>query len=262
MERRTFDILFLIARPGAGKSEIVDYLKGIERDERQRRFHIGHFEVLDDFPMLWAWFEEDAILSRMGYPRLHSDEEGYFKYPYLWNVLIERLALEYRKRLRDRSPDEEVTTIVEFSRGSTVGGYREAFLHFPEEMLQRGAICYVRVSYEESLRKNRLRYVPALPDTVLYHSLPDEKMERLYREDDWDILSAGDPEFVTVKGTRVPYAVFENEDDVTTARGEALAQRLEEVLGRLWAIRSQGNTRPPGLNRGGAGNPSESEGET
>lgn len=240
MKRETFDVLFLVARPAAGKSEIIDYLTRTDVEERRRRFHIGPFEVLDDFPMLWTWFEEDAILRRMGYPGLHTDEEGYFKYPYLWHLLIERLALEFEKRERDRAPGQEVTTIVEFSRGSPSGGYREAFRHFPEEMLARGAILYVRVSYEESLRKNRRRYNPERPDSILEHGLPDEKMERLYKEDDWDLFTAAgaDPEFTVVKGVRIPYAVFENEDDVTTGRGEALGQRLEVVLKRLWAIRA------------------------
>jgi hypothetical protein len=37
----------------------------------------------------------------------------------------------------------------------------------------------------------------------------------------------------------VPYVVFENEDDVTTARGEALGRRLEKVLGRLWMLKGR-----------------------
>ena len=237
MNREVFDVLFLIARPAAGKSEVTDYLKRVDIEERRQRFHIGPIEGLDDFPLLWAWLEEDRILRQMGYPSLHTDEEGYFQYPYLWNVLIERLAHEYRKRLRDRAPDQEVTTIVEFSRGSEHGGYSEAFQHFPEEMLRRGAICYIRVSYEESVRKNRLRFNPERPDSILEHAIPDARLERLYREDDWEAFSGADPEFVTVKGVQVPYVVFENEDDVTTGRDKALGERLEEVLGRLWSIR-------------------------
>ena len=31
------------------------------------------------------------------------------------------------------------------------------------------------------------------------------------------------------QGVKVPYAVFENEDDVTTDRSEPLGQRLEEA---------------------------------
>ena len=73
-----FDIIFLVARRAAGKSEIIDYLKRTEVDERLRRFHIGAFSEIDDFPMLWTWFEEDAILARMGKPRLHTDADGYF----------------------------------------------------------------------------------------------------------------------------------------------------------------------------------------
>jgi hypothetical protein len=48
----TFDILLLIARPAAGKSEIIDYLKRTALEERVRRFHIGEFAEIDDFPML------------------------------------------------------------------------------------------------------------------------------------------------------------------------------------------------------------------
>ncbi len=233
----TFDVIFLIARPAAGKSEIIDYLKRTPEAERYRRFHIGPFDELDDFPMLWTWFEEDAILARMGKPRLHTDAEGYFLYPYLWHLLIERLDLDYHKLLRDH-PNYHAcrTAIIEFARGSEHGGFQEAFQHFSEDTLKRGAILYIRVSWEESLRKNRRRFNPERPDSILEHGLPDEKLERLYKESDWETFSAKDPEFITIKGIKVPYAVFENEDDVTTPRGQALGQRLEETLGRLWEI--------------------------
>jgi hypothetical protein len=239
VRKNTFAVLILVARPAAGKSEIIDYLEKTDLATRRTRFHVGELDVIDDFPMLWAWFEEDDILSRMGKPRLHSDEEGYSKYPYLWHVLVERLSLEYGKRLRDR-PDyhEHVTTFIEFSRGTAHGGYGEAFPHLSDELLQRAAIVYVHVSFAESLRKNRLRFNPDRPDSILEHAMPDHKLERIYREDDWEEFSAADPEFVTVKGIRVPYVVFENEDDVTTTRGEALGRRLERVLGRLWTLKS------------------------
>jgi hypothetical protein len=239
MRRDTFDILFLVARPAAGKSEIVDYLKRTDSQVRATRFHIAEFVELDDFPILWAWFEEDRILADMGYPRLHTDEQEHFSYPYLWNVLIRRLAVEYQKLQRDRSGDQDLTTIIEFARGSSHGGYQEAFKHFPVEMLQRGAIMYVQVSWEESLRKNRSRFNPDRPDSVLEHGIPDAKLEYLYRETDWDSFTAGDPKYVKVNGVQVPYTVFENEDDVTTGRGEDLGQRLEQTLRDLWALYSR-----------------------
>jgi len=236
----TFDVLILVGRPASGKSEIIDYLVHLPPAVRRDRFHIANLDVLDDFPMLWAWFEEDHILGeRLGQPRLHTDAEGYFKYPYLWHLLIERISLEYDKRLRDdpRYHDHS-TTLVEFARGSEHGGYTDAFPHLAADLLQRAAVLYVRVSFEESLRKNRRRFNPERPDSILEHSLPDEKLTRLYGEDDWAAFSADHPDSVTVGSIAVPYVVFENEDDVTTDKPDLLAARLETTLERLWELRS------------------------
>lgn len=237
MPANAFDVLILIARPGAGKSEIIAYLKNIAVEERQRRFRIGAFSEIDDFPMLWAWFEEDDILERLGHERLHSTPDYYFKDDVLWHVLVERIGLDYARLLR-REPDYHVTqtAIVEFSRGARHGGYREAFQHLPDDLLRRSGVLYVDVSHEESLRKNRARFNPDQPDSILQHSLTDEKMERLYREDDFADFSAADPCWLAVRGIRIPYVVFENHDDVTTGQPEQLGQRLEARLSALWEL--------------------------
>ncbi len=235
MQNNFLPILILNARPGAGKSEIIDYLQHLPPEERRGDYHVGELDIIDDFPMLWTWFEEDAILERMGYPRLHTDADGYFKTPYLWHLLIERISLEYQKRLRDfPNYHHRYTTVIEFSRGTEHGGYTAAYQHLSDLILSRATAFYVKVSYEESLRKNRARFNPDRPDSILEHGLSDEKLERLYRQDDWERFSAGDPAYLSIKEHTVPYVVFENEDDVTTARGPALGERLEETLALLW----------------------------
>jgi hypothetical protein len=234
-EKNAFDVLLLIARPAAGKSEVIDYLKGVPQDVREQRFHIGRFEEIDDFPMLWTWMEEDQLLEKMGHPRLHTDRDGYFLHQYLWDLLVERIGLEYRKRQRDLADRAASTTIiVEFSRGREHGGYRSAFAHLPAQMVPKMAVLYLDVTWEESLRKNRRRFNPERPDSILEHALPDSRLERLYREVDWPDVTAGDPQYVPIQGFRVPYAVFDNSDDVTTAREEALGQRLQRSLQQLW----------------------------
>lgn len=239
MQKNTFDVLILIGRPASGKSEITNFLIHAPPDIRWRRFHIAGLDLFDDFPMLWTWLEEDHILSqRLGQPRLYTDAQGYFKYSYLWQLLIERISLEYHKRLRDHPAyHEHTTTIVEFARGSEHGGYAEAFQHLADDLLRRAAVVYVQASFEEVLRKNRRRFNPERPDSILEHALPDDKMARLYRDDDWATFSAGDSDFLTVRSIRLPYVVFENEDDVTTGKPDLLATRLETVLGQLWELR-------------------------
>ena len=238
MKSDIFQVLLLTGRPASGKSEIIDFLTRLPGDERRSRYHLGELQVLDDFPMLWTWFEEDALLrTRFNLPALHSDEQGYFLNKQYWHLLIERLGMEYGKVVRDNPEYHENTTaLIEFSRGKEHGGYREAFAHLSPEILPSAVILYVNVSFSESLRKNRRRFNPNRPDSILEHGLSDEKMEILYKDEDWSELTREAGGRLTINGHQVPYAVFENEDDVTTGKPELLASRLESALGKLWEL--------------------------
>ena len=110
-----------------------------------------------------------------------------------------------------------------------------AFSQFSTDFLSRAAVMYIDVSWEESLRKNRKRFNPERPHSILEHGMDDEKLRFLYGESDWDEFSGADPEFLHVGESRVPYVVFPNDDDVTTSGGEKLGARLEECLSALRA---------------------------
>ena len=80
-------VIILNGRPAAGKSEVIHYLSSLPDEVRRERFHIGKLIELDDFPMLWTWFEEDYLLEKQfNRPRLHSDSDGYFIDDILWHV--------------------------------------------------------------------------------------------------------------------------------------------------------------------------------
>ena len=241
-----FEVVLLLGRPAAGKSEILDFLEKVDHPTRVDQYHIGDMDVIDDFPMLWTWFEEDAILSeKFGKPRLHSDEKRYFKYPYLWNLLIERISLEYQKKIRDNGQyHERATTIIEFARGTEHGGYQQAFEHLSDHILERAGIVYVQVSFEESRRKNRKRFNPERPDSILEHAVDDKKLETLYRHDDWKDLVAGSnlENILQIRQHKVPFVTFENEDDVTTKGATLLGDRLQDTFSRLWAVQQRSET--------------------
>lgn len=235
MNNGIFDTLILAGRPASGKSEIIDYLCSLTSRQRSR-LHLGDLVVVDDFPMLWTWFEEDRLLTQMGKPRLHTNDEGYFKEAYLWDLLIHRLCLEYDKHRAERS--EGSTVIIEFSRGSAHGGYRRAFQHLSTRILDAAALLYIKVSFRESLRKNRRRFNPEAPHSILEHSLPDEKIRRLYELDDWtELCTAAD--YLSTGNHQLPYTVFENEEDYTTRGGAELGRRLSASLEELWGLYSR-----------------------
>ena len=228
-----FELIILIGRPAAGKSEVIDFLKKVPVAERIQRFHINNFEERDDFPYVWETFETDDVLSRYGKQRIWTDEKYWFKDHFAWNLYIERISLAYRKKIAaDHHYHDALTTIVEFARGGE-NGFREAFSYLHEEILKRARIIYIRVSYEESLRKNRRRARPGMEDSILYHSLPDEKMEYYYKINDWDELERADKQFIHVKGFKIPYAVFENEPEKTLDPLK-LGNELERVTSLLW----------------------------
>ena len=230
-----FPILILTGRPASGKSEVIDFLKKCDPIIRLEKFHIANFEELDDFLYVWETFELDDLMSQMGKERIWSDEKYWFKEPYIWDLYIKRLALDYQKKIvKDAGYHDRLTTLVEFARGGD-NAIRHALSFLPDEMLGKAALLYIRVSYEESVRKNRKRARPGQEDSILFHSLPDAKMEAYYKTNDWELIEAADKDFIEVRGFKVPYAVFENMPEKTLDPAQ-IGQELERATARLWSI--------------------------
>jgi len=245
MRKRVFDIIILNGRPAAGKSEIIDYLKKTPIKERINRFHIGDFFEIDDFTFLWEQFEDDDIMEEMGLPRIISNREfeykgkkypGYvFKKKWYWNFLIKKINLNYSKIIRD-NPDYHKgnkTVFIEFARGSEHGGFKSAYNYLSDQILEQAVTLYINVTWDESLRKNRRRFNPDKPDSVLEHGLEDIKMEKLYKESDWEEFSSSDPNYLKVKEYKIPYGIFENMPEKTD-KPEVLGSYLEKICKKLW----------------------------
>jgi hypothetical protein len=229
-----FPILIITARPAAGKSEVIDFLKKANPSERLHRFRIGDVDELDDFLYVWETFEIDDILTRNGKPRIWTDEKYWFKDDFIWNLYIERINLEYRKKIaRNPHYHDTTTTLIEFARGGDNGIY-EALSYLHEDILSKAKIMYIRVDYEESVQKNHRRARKGEEHSILHHSLPDEKMDFYYKTNDWDKLEAKNPNYIEVKGFKVPYAVFENMPE-KTLEPALIASELEKVTATLQA---------------------------
>ena len=166
---------------------------------------------------------------------MHTDEEGYFLHQYQWDLLIERISLEYDKLLRNESYHKTRTAIIEFSRGTEHGGYTSAFSHLSDRILEKALIVFIDVSFEESLRKNRKRFNPSRPDSILEHGLPDQKLERLYKDVDWSDVSSASPTHISINKHSVPYVVLDNMPSKTDDPA-LLGPALDEVFARAKAL--------------------------
>jgi hypothetical protein len=214
---------------------VIDFLKKCDTIIRLEKFHIANFEELDDFVYVWETFELDDLMTRFKKPRIWSDEKYWFKDQYVWDLYMERMALDYKKKvLKDPAYHDSMTTLVEFARGGE-NAIHHALSFLSDEMLSRASLMYIKVPYEESVRKNRRRARPGQEDSILYHSLPDEKMEFYYKTNDWEQLTAQDPNFIDVKGHKIPYCAFENMPEKTMDPA-LIAPELERVTMKLWGL--------------------------
>jgi hypothetical protein len=230
-----FPILIITGRPAAGKSEVIDFLKKCDPIIRLEKFHIANFEELDDFVYVWETFELDDLMARFKKPRIWSDEKYWFKEQYIWDLYMDRMALDYKKKvLKDPTYHDKMTTLVEFARGGE-NAIHHALTFLSDEMLSKASLVYINVPYEESVRKNRKRARPGQEDSILYHSLPDEKMEFYYKTNDWEQLTAMDPNYIEVKGHKIPYCAFENMPEKTMDPA-LIAPELERVTKILWSL--------------------------
>lgn len=239
MMREHFPILILTGRPASGKSEVIDFLKKCDPIVRLERYHIANFEELDDFLYVWETFELDDLMAQMGKERVWTDDKYWFKDQYIWDLYIKRLALDYQKKIvKDPSYHDRLTTLVEFARGGD-HAVHHALCSLSDEMLSKASLMYIRVTYDESVRKNRRRARKGEEDSILYHSLPDAKMEAYYKSNDWDQLEAKDPNFIEVRGHKIPYAVFENMPE-KTLDPKLIGEELERATAKLWEIVAKG----------------------
>jgi hypothetical protein len=227
-----FHTIILTARPAAGKSEVIDFLKKTELNKRREQFHVGEIVEIDDFPYIWEKFEEDQILDEAGRDRLWTDNKLYFKDDWAWDFFLLKMNMAFQRHLADG--DAGKTVLFEFARGGK-NAVQHALEIISPDVLTRAGILYIQVSYEESVRKNRRRFKPELAHSILFHSLPDEKMELYYKETDWPQIAPGLNGAVPVKGLQVPYSVLVNEPEVTDTPAK-LGPALQDALDRLWKI--------------------------
>ncbi len=188
---KTFDHLLLLGRPAAGKSEFIDFMKKTSDPERAEGYRIGRFEELDDFVWLWEKFCEDDLWEEAGYDRIYSkiyDGNNYGIRPdkgHLFDLMLTKFNHEAASRYISR-PEyyEDGTLIVEFARGGKEG-YARALPKLSKPLLERAAILYVQVTFDESWRRNLARYEEKQRHSILAHMVPRETLETFYKHDDW-----------------------------------------------------------------------------
>ena len=203
-----FSYIFLLGRPGCGKSVVYRLLADLIR----RGKLANETMRIDDFPILKEIAEQDKDFKK------HIRSEGGFTITD--RSIYDDVLKEMNRKIKLlRKPDKLI--FVEFSRS----GYAQALKNFDREVLDRSLILYIYCPYEVCLERNIRRFKEGAKD-LDEHIVPRDLMEKYYRYDDYEALFLRSEDELR-KQAPAPIAVVKND-------AEGL-ERLGEELGKVMA---------------------------
>jgi len=165
-----FSFIFLLGRPGCGKSIIYNMLGERLRKEKLAR------EVMriDDFPVLKAIVDEDKEFKR------HLRKEGGFEVTDL--SMLDDVLKRINGQLKKLEKHGRVI-FVEFSRDS----YVHAMKNFDRDVLNRSLTLCIYAPFDVCLERNVRRFREG-PKCLDDHIVPSDMMHKYYRNDDYEEL--------------------------------------------------------------------------
>lgn len=171
--------LFVLGRPGSGKSSVVRYLESVARDEQWSALHLNDYEILR------AMFVEDVQQDTAGHRFTRAQHGGF-------NVL-DLAAFDEALQQLERAAEVAIAqndlasakgiALIEFSRNN----YRQAFQQFHSSFLQDAFFLYLHADME--LCKQRVAQRIANRRFKDDYYVSDYVFERYYHSSDGEHLA-------------------------------------------------------------------------
>jgi len=199
--------IFLLGRPGCGKSEIFRRL--IEKFKNEEIYN--DFIRVDDFPKLWAIFQDDEKTGR--WARCRKTPDGGYKVTDdgIWNEILSQVNNDVKSLQKDGR-----AVFIEFSRPN----YVESLKNFSDEILKNSVVIYVECSFETCWARNVARHEAAVSKGTDDHLVSREEMEKTYLNDDKDAL---------LESLKMPVLVV----DTDTPGTDHLVPKIERIVNEI-----------------------------
>lgn len=203
-----FDYVFLLGRPGSGKSAIYRELERRIREEGLA----SEVMRIDDFPVLKELLDRDVEFKR------HYRKEGGFVVTDF--TLLDDVLKEINTKLKRLRKTGRVI-FVEFARDK----YANALKNFDRDVLGRALLLYIYCPFDVCVARNVRRFKEAKGKSVDDHIAPSDIMEKYYRHEDYEeLFLKSEPEFKKRAPARL--VVIKNDTDEL----DKLKKELEKVI--------------------------------
>lgn len=212
-----YPFVFLLGRPGCGKSVIYEMLT----EKLRERGLAKEFIRIDDFPILKELFDKDVHFKR------HRRKAGGFEVTD-WSIVDEVLKIVNERMKRLEKADRML--FIEFARNN----YLQALKNFTPEVLSKSLILYIFAPYQVCYQRNIKRFKEKGGEDLDSHIVPPDLMESYYKEDDFEELLLESEE--RLKGTSpLPLIVIDSRETgraklepVVAKAAKALEKRIKE----------------------------------
>lgn len=199
--------IFLLGRPGCGKSEI--YRRLTEKFKNEKVY--DDFIRVDDFPKLWAIFQDDEKTGKWEHCRKTPDGGYKVTDNGIWNEILKQVNNDVKALQKDGR-----AVFIEFSRPD----YVESMKNFSEDILGNSVVIYVDCSFETCWARNVARHETAVSKGSDDHLVSREEMEKTYLHDDKDEL---------LKSLKIPALIV----DTDTPGTAHLIPKMERIYGEI-----------------------------
>jgi adenylate kinase family enzyme len=205
-----FSYVFLLGRPGCGKSVVYKLLA----DKIQHEGLADEVMRIDDFPILKEIVEQDKDFKK------HIRAEGGFQITD--RSIYDDVLKEINRKLKGLEKPGRIV-FVEFARS----GYGKALENFDRSVLDRSLIVYIYCPFDICVERNVKRFKER-PKSLDEHIVPRDLMEKYYRYDDYEELFLKSEEELK-KQAPAPIIVIKN--DVEGLK--KLREEAEKVIAKL-----------------------------
>jgi len=164
MENNRIKFIFMLGRPGCGKSYLYKNVFVPVLKEK-----IGEIERMDDFPVLKKLLDEDTEFKR------HLRKDGGFEVTD-WSIVDD--VLKEMDSILKRKESNNKIIILEFARDN----YKKALLNFSDYIKEKTLLLYIWAPFEVCLESNKNRFEKG--KDIDDHIVPINLMNTYYRTDD------------------------------------------------------------------------------
>lgn len=201
--------IFLLGRPGCGKSAVYKILVELFKNERIA----DEFERIDDFPILKELLDKDVEFKR------HIRKDGGFAVTD-WSIVDEVLQVINKKALEKVKNNKII--FIEFARDN----YINALKNFDKDFLNNSIVLYIQCDFDVCLKRNEKRFKELGGKDIDAHIVPPDLMKSYYKNDDIENIILEKGKESLIKSFPVKIFVIENNEEGI----EALKSKLNEFV--------------------------------